>query len=223
VWAAHDEVRHGSAQLAGSSLEAARDAEQRRRGHRRQQGRVRQVVVDGVDGPRRGGPEVPGEERRAAEGADALVVRHPPVEAPAVEGVAAVAEPAHLVPGADAAEADGAVDVPARRARQLGEPHHGERLLDEHRPGGTELRPPVLQRRGLLAAVRAPLLLPRRGGGQRVVDTEVDEVAETHGVERPDQEAVEVAEEEEHMERDPRERHLRVVPHGESHRPVNLG
>jgi hypothetical protein len=191
--------------------------QQRRRRHRR---RVRQAVVTGVDGPRRGGPEVPGEERRAAEGAGALVVRHPPVEAPSVERVAAVAEPAHLVPGADAAEADGAVAVPAR---QLGEPHNGERLLDEHRRDGTELRPPVLQRRGLLAAVRAPLLLPRRGVGQRVVDAEVDEVAQAHGVERPDQEAVEVAEEEEHMERDRRERHLRVVPYGESHRPVNLG
>jgi hypothetical protein len=227
VWAAHDAVRHGWI----SSLEAAQAVGQqllrpqkRRRRHRRQRRRVRQVVVADVDGPRRSGPEVPGEERRAAEWAGALVVSHPTVETPAVERVAAVVEPAHFVPGGDAAQADGAVAVPARGPRQLGEPHHGERLVDEHGRDGPELGAAVLQRRVRPAAVRALLLLllPRRGGGERVVDAEVDEVAQPHGVERPEKEPVEVAEEEEHLEQDGREHHLRV-PHGESHRIVNLG
>jgi len=62
-----------------------------------------------------------------------------------------------------------------------------------------------------------------RGGRRRgVVAAEVDEVAKPHGVEGPEEEAVEVAEEEEHLQQHAREQHLRV-PHGEAHRGVNLG
>jgi hypothetical protein len=250
VWAAHDDavclatdprdlpVRRPRS--GRGSLEAAQAAEQqlvrpqqRRGGHhqqrRRRQGRrVGHVVVGGV-GPRRGcggGPAGvprgggPRHERRAAERAGALVVRHPAVEAAAVEGVAAVAEPPHLVAGADAAQAHRAVAAPARRARQLLEPHHGERLLDEHRRYGPELRPPVLQRRARVA----PGSLCQRRGGRRgvIVAAEVDEVAEPHGVEGPEEEAVEVPQEEEHLQQRAREQHLRV-PHGEAHRRVDLG
>jgi hypothetical protein len=204
---------------AGASLEAAQAGKQQQQLVRPPQRRGRQGrrighVVVGVGGP--------GDERRAAERAGALVVRHPAVQAGPVEGVAAVAEPPHLVAAADAAQAHRAVAAPARRAAQLVEPHHGERLLDERRRDGPELRALVLQRGGHVVAPLVLVLhhLLRRGrGGRRVVAAEVDQVAEPHGVEGPEEEAVEVAEEEEHLQQHAREQHLRLrVPHGEAHR-----
>jgi hypothetical protein len=212
--------------------------QQRRGGHHQQRrGRVGQHVVVGRVEPRRFGPGIPGgrgagDERRATERAGALAVRHPAVEAGAVEGVAAVAEPPHLVAAADAVEAHRAVTVTvavavaARRGGKLVEPHHGERLLDAHRRDGPELRPPVPQRGRHVAALLRRRRRGRGGRRRRVVAAEVDQVAEPHGVEGPEEEAVEVAQEEERLQQHAREQRLRVrVPHREAHRGrgVNLG
>jgi hypothetical protein len=167
--------------------------QQRRGGHGRAE--VGEVQVGGV-----GGPERAGDERRAAERAGALVVLHPAVEAGAVEGVAAVAEPPHLVAAADAAEAHRA--VPADDARlQLVEPRHGEGLLDDHRRHGRpELRPPVLLRLRLLRRRRRLVVVP-----------EIQQVAEAHGVERPEEEAADVPQQQQQVEQLLREHQLRVA------------
>uniref|UniRef100_A0A8R7TL40 Uncharacterized protein n=1 Tax=Triticum urartu TaxID=4572 RepID=A0A8R7TL40_TRIUA len=173
--------------------------QQRRGGRRRGGAQVEEVEVGGVGHAGGGGPEraghLVGDERRAAERAGALVVLHPAVQAAPVEGVAAVAEPPHLVAAADAAEAHGAVPVDARRGLQLVEPHHGEHLLDDHGRDGPELGPPVLQqlrRRGGVVGARVVL--------RQVLVPEIQQVAEADGVEGPEEEAAEVAEQEEEVE-----------------------
>ena len=208
--------------------------QQRRGGHGRRQRRraeVGEVEVGGVGDARGGGPEraghLVGDERRAAERAGALVVLHPAVQAGAVEDVAAVAEPAHLVAASDAAEANGAVPADARLL-QLVEPHHGEDLLDDHRRHRPELRPSVLlqqhRRRLMRQRQRAVVVPPLRVAvvvvllQQRlvVVVPEIQQVAEPHGVERPEEEAADVPQEQEEVEQLLREHQLRVT-HRETH------
>jgi hypothetical protein len=184
--------------------------QQRRGRHRRERrAEVGEVEVGGV-GHARGGPEggfgghLAGDERRAAERTGALVVLHPAVQAPPVEEVAAVREPPHLVAAADAAEAHRAVPLVGnlRRGAELVEAHHGEHLLDDHRRHRAELRPAVLQQQHLLR---------RRPSLRRVVVVpEIQQVAEADGVERPEEEAADVAEQEEEVEQLLREHHLRV-------------
>jgi hypothetical protein len=199
--------------------------QQRRGGHGRQRrAEVGEVEVGGVGDAGGGGPEraghLVGDERRAAERARALVVLHPAVEAGPVEDVAAVAEPPHLVAAADAAQAHRAVSG-LRLQLQLVEPHHGEDLLDDHRRHRPELRAPVLQHRRLLRQVP-----PLRGGAvllllvvlqQRlVVVPEIQQVAEPHGVERPEEEAADVPQQQQEVEQLLREHQLRVA-HRETH------
>jgi hypothetical protein len=173
--------------------------QQRRGGHdgRQRRAGVGEVQVGGVGGPERRA----GDERRAAERAGALVVLHPAVEAGAVEGVAAVAEPPHLVAAADAAEAHRAVPANDDARLQLVEPRHGEGLLDDHRRHGRpELRPPVLLRLRLLRRRRRLVVVP-----------EIQQVAEAHGVERPEEEAADVPQQQQQVEQLLREHQLRVA------------
>lgn len=199
-----------------------------RGGHRRREraAEVEEVEVGGVGQAGGGGPEraghLVGDERGAAERAGALVVLHPAVEAAPVEDVAAVAEPAHLVAAADAAEADGAVasdDAGGGRGRrgggglggvQLVEPHHGEHLLDDHRRHGPELGAPVLQMQlgGVVVAVVERGRQVVVGGG---VVPEIQQVAEADGVEGPEQAAADVAEQEQEVEQLLGEQQLRVA------------
>jgi hypothetical protein len=188
--------------------------QQRRGRHRRERrAEVGEVEVGGV-GHARGGPEggcachLVRDERRAAEWTGALVVLHPAVQAPPVEKVAAVREPPHLVAAADAAEAHRAVPSVGsrRRGAELVEAHHGKHLLDDHRRHRAELRPAVLQQHHLLRS--RPSL--RRVVVLQVVVPEIQQVAEADGVERPEEEAADVAEKEEEVEQLLREHQLRV-------------
>jgi hypothetical protein len=189
--------------------------QQRRGRHRRERrAEVGEVEVGGVGHA----GHLVGDERRSAERAGALVVVHPAVQAPAVEDVAAVGEPVHLVAAADAAEADRAVPSAVKgggRGAELVEAHHGEHLLDDHRRHRAELRTAVLQqhrclrRRRALRRVVVVVVL-------QVVVAEIQQVAEADGVERPEEEAAEVAEQEEEVEQLLGEHQLRV-PHREPH------
>jgi hypothetical protein len=203
--------------------------QQRRGGHGRQRrAEVGEVEVGGVGDAGGGGPEraghLVGDERRAAERARALVVLHPAVEAGPVEDVAAVAEPPHLVAAADAAQAHRAVSG-LRLQLQLVEPHHGEDLLDDHRRHRPELRAAVLlqqqQHRRLLRQVPplrrgAVLLLVVVLQQRLVVVPEIQQVAEAHGVERPEEEAADVPQQQQEVEQLLREHQLRVA-HRETH------
>jgi hypothetical protein len=186
--------------------------QQRRGRHRRERrAEVGEVEVGGVGHA----GHLVGDERRSAERAGALVVVHPAVQAPAVEDVAAVGEPAHLVAAADVTEADRAVPPAVGgggREAELVEAHHGEHLLDDHRRHRAELRPAVLQQHRCLRRRRAV----RRVVVLQVVVAEVQQVAEADGVERPEEEAADVAEQEEEVEQLLGEHQLRA-PHREPH------
>jgi len=113
----HPSARGFDSLVAAHAAEQQLVRPQQRRGGRRGRGEVGvgEVKVGGV-GHAGGGPgecagHLVGDERRAAKWACPLVVVHPPVEAAAVEDVAAVGEAAHLVAAADAAEAHRAVAV----------------------------------------------------------------------------------------------------------------
>lgn len=187
-------------------------AQQRRGGKgrvRRGRAEVEEVEVGGVGHAGCGVAEraghLVGDERRAAERACPLVVLHPAVQAGPVEGVAAVGEPAHLVPAADAAQAHRAVPAAALRRGELVVAHHGEHLLDDQRRHGPEqqLGPQMRRllgrrRHGLLVLLVVVVVMRRRE--DVVVVPEIQQVAEADGVEGPEEEPADAAEQEEQVE-----------------------
>ncbi|RRT79911.1 hypothetical protein B296_00001857 [Ensete ventricosum] len=186
----------------------------RRRG--RGKGKREEVVVvrvrDAGRGPHlivHGDRHLPRDERRAAQRARPLAVLQPPVEAATVEDVPAVAQAPDLLRSLELVQADHAAvpDVLPGRT-QLLVPHHRERLSDQHRRHRRGLR-----RLQELLVVEVSVAAVLRPGG-----VGVEEVSKADRVEGPEDEPPHVAEDQGHVEDDPRHQQLRVAdrkPHAD--------